>query len=102
IEILSAENGKVVSKFVVEKEHLNINKHLFGGYLACLVDIGGSFAIGTQSEKLGVSTDLQLSFLRSAKEGDVVIMESQLEKMGRNVAFTTVRLSVNGKPIAHG
>jgi acyl-coenzyme A thioesterase 13 len=94
----------------IEKQHLNIQDRLFGGVTASLVDIGGSLAIAAKTSSLhtGVSTDLSISYLRSAKLGDMVRyfnlmrMESECTKVGRTLAFTRVELFVGEKLIATG
>src|SRR5688572_2854640 len=94
----------------VDKLHLNINNHLFGGITASLIDIGGSLAIAAKYNSLetGVSTDMSISYLRSAKEGDLlqfiglIRIESMCVKSGRNLAFTNVEVFVGDKLIAFG
>ena len=103
IKIIKIQDLKVYAEFKVEKDHLNINETLFGGFTASLVDIGGSLAIAAQTNgKFGVSTDMSISFQRAAQEGDLVQIESKLVKSGRNLCFTTTELYVNDKIIATG
>ena len=58
----------------VEKEHLNRIASVHGGLLCVLVDVGGSLAVSakTLNEYSGVSTDISVSFLSSAKLGDTL------------------------------
>jgi acyl-coenzyme A thioesterase 13 len=102
IKIIKIEGPKVFAEFLVEKEHLNISNNLFGGFTASLVDIGGTLAIAAKEGKFGVSTDMSISFLRAANEGDVVRIESKLVKSGRNLCFTTTELYVGDDMIATG
>jgi acyl-coenzyme A thioesterase 13 len=104
ISVIEAENGKIKAFFLVEESHLNINRKLFGGFTASLIDIGGSLAIASklESPNVGVSTDMSVSFQSSAAEGDKVLIIGECSKAGKNVAFTTVKLFVNDKQIAHG
>jgi acyl-coenzyme A thioesterase 13 len=102
IKIFKIEGPKVFAEFRVGKDHLNINNNLFGGFTASLVDIGGTLAIAAHEGNFGVTTDLSISFLRPANEGDLVRIESKLVKSGRNLCFTTVELFVGEKMIATG
>ncbi|KAJ3303953.1 Acyl-coenzyme A thioesterase 13 [Kappamyces sp. JEL0829] len=104
INIKEASPEKVVAEFRVEQEHLNINDNLFGGFTASLVDIGGSLAIASKSasNQLGVSTDLNITFLRAARLGELVRIESSCSKVGRNLAYSKVELFVGDRAIAHG
>jgi acyl-coenzyme A thioesterase 13 len=74
LQIVTCTHDRVVCHIPVEKQHLNIQDRLFGGVTASLVDIGGSLAIAAKTASLhtGVSTDLSISYLRSAKLGDIV------------------------------
>ncbi len=104
IQVVEATPQKVICTFHVERDHLNINNTLFGGYTASLIDIGGSLAIASKSlnEYLGVSTDMSIQFMSAAKEGDIVRIESKCLKSGRNLAFTFTELYVDDKIIASG
>ena len=104
ISVIEAEQGRIKAIFTVEEPHLNINKRLFGGFTASLIDIGGSLAIASklESPNVGVSTDMTLSFQSSASHGDQVVILGECSKAGKNLAFTTVKLFVNDKQIAHG
>jgi uncharacterized protein (TIGR00369 family) len=104
IKVIEAEKGKIKAVFKVEKDHLNINNTLFGGFTASLIDIGGSLAIASklESENVGVSTDMNISFLCAAFAGDEVIIDAECSKTGKNLAFTTVKLSVGSRQVAHG
>ena len=107
ITITKATANFVEAEFKVKEEHLNINKHLFGGFIACLIDIGGSLAIIASSNKkddeyVGVSSDMNISFLSSAKKDDLIEIRSTCQKLGRNLAFTKVDLYVGDRQIAFG
>lgn len=71
---------------------------LHGGLVSTLVDIGGSLALASKGlYSTGVSTDLNVTFLRSGGSvGDKVDMQASVVSMGRTLAFTTVDLTQPG------
>lgn len=56
--------------------------------------------------KTGVSTDIHVSYVSSAKSGDLLTIEGTANKVGRNMAFTTVTIykgdAENRSVVAHG
>ncbi|KAI9295440.1 Thioesterase/thiol ester dehydrase-isomerase [Neoconidiobolus thromboides FSU 785] len=91
--LVNADSGKVTHQFQVEEKHLNINDSLHGGFLATLIDMGGTLAINTMDLKqTGVSTDISISYLAGAKLGETVKMSSQVDKLGKNLAYTSVKI----------
>ncbi|PKY27130.1 Thioesterase/thiol ester dehydrase-isomerase [Rhizophagus irregularis] len=103
--ITDVADGKITCELPVEKIHLNRLGIVHGGFLSTLVDIGGSLALSTKGMyTTGVSTDLNITFLNSAKEGDIIIMDSECVKLGKTLAYTTVDLKnkIDGKIIAMG
>lgn len=46
----------------------------------------------TGAEKIGVSTDIHNTFVSTAREGDMLEIESVASKVGRTLAFTTVEI----------
>lgn len=51
-----------MGELVIEPEHTNIYGFLHGGFIASLVDVCGSVAMGTHANKgNGVSVDLNIS-----------------------------------------
>lgn len=62
------------------------------------VDIGGSLAIASKGlYATGVSTDINISYLSSVKQGDKVSVEATVDKLGKTLAFTTVLLFSNNR-----
>ncbi|ORX63420.1 Thioesterase/thiol ester dehydrase-isomerase [Basidiobolus meristosporus CBS 931.73] len=103
MKVVSADKGKVVLDFTVEKEHLNRLESLHGGVMGTLVDIGGSLSIASMGMKAtGVTTDLNLTCLSPAKLGDVLSVEATCVRLGRTLAFTEVDLKLKEKIIAQG
>ncbi|XP_043073892.1 acyl-coenzyme A thioesterase 13 [Puntigrus tetrazona] len=105
VEILSAVPGKVVCELKVEEEHTNRLGTLHGGLTATLVDVISTTAI-MYSERgaPGVSVDMNITYMNTAKIGEDVLITAQVLKQGRTLAFATVDLTnkSNGKLIAQG
>ncbi|KAI9026601.1 acyl-coenzyme A thioesterase-like protein 13 [Phycomyces nitens] len=103
LRITGGEPGRVTAEFMVEKHHLNRLKSVHGGLLATAVDIGGSLAIASKGLfATGVSTDINISYISGAKEGDIVKMDAKCDKLGKTLAFTSVELSSNRGLVAIG
>jgi len=103
--ITDAIDGKVTCELPMEKIHLNRLGSVHGGLLSALVDIGGSLAISTKGmHATGVSTDLNITFINAAVEGDIITMDSECVKLGKTLAYTIVYLKnkKDGKIIAQG
>lgn len=93
INIAYAKDGKIIAYLPVRQVHLNSKGTLHGTVTACLTDWAGGMAIAsTGAEKIGVSTDIHNTFVSTAKEGDVLEIESVAGKVGRTLAFTTVEI----------
>lgn len=50
----------------------------------------------TGRDKTGVSTDLHTSFVSSAKEGDVLVIEGRVSRVGGTMAYTSVEIRKEG------
>ena len=93
IELKSASNGTVVAHLKVDASHLNSKGGLHGVVSACIVDWAGGMAIAsTGREKTGVSTDMHVTYVSSAKEGDTLEIEGKVNKVGRMLGFTAVEI----------
>ncbi|XP_025198397.1 acyl-coenzyme A thioesterase 13-like [Melanaphis sacchari] len=101
VNITSVGNGQCIAEMVVEKQHTNAYGTLHGGFTASAVDILSSMAMLTHPRVVenidsapnsGVSVDIHISYLNSAKIGDRVVINSETIKLGRNLAFLKVTL----------
>ncbi|KAF9937563.1 hypothetical protein BGZ65_001369 [Modicella reniformis] len=82
LKVISASKGSILCELEVEKQHLNRLGGCHGGLLSTAVDIGGSLAIAAENmHATGVSTDLNVSFISSAKIGDKLII-NRMNKTG--------------------
>ena len=56
-----------------------------------------------ENSKAGVSVDMSISYMRAAKIGDVVTMETECKKIGSTLAFMEATLkNSDGKLLAVG
>lgn len=97
----------MVATLPVTANHLNSKGGLHGSVSATIVDWAGGMAIAsTGLEKTGLSTDIHVSYVSTAKSGDVLTIEGDVSKVGRNMGFTTVTIykgeGENKTIVAHG
>ena len=101
---MSYEEGKASFKMRVEEGHTNGVGTLHGGMTATLIDNLTTVVILTEPpHQPGVSVDMSISYLRPAKVGEEILINAELVKMGRSLAFTSAELlHKDGKLIAKG
>lgn len=94
----ASADGRVTGELVLAPAHVNSLGGLHGTTSAALIDFIGGLAIVAKSggDKTGVSTDIHVSYVSSAKVGDTVEVECWLNKLGRTMAFTTVEIRKKG------
>ena len=93
MKIVSATNGSMTAEIPVSGNMINSKGGLHGSVSATIVDWAGGMAIAsTGLEKTGLSTDIHVSYVSTAKEGDVLTIEGNVSKVGRNLGFTTVTI----------
>ncbi|KAI4241249.1 MAG: hypothetical protein L6R40_004665 [Gallowayella cf. fulva] len=106
IVIVSATKGQIVAHLKVLPVHFNSKKSLHGVVSACIMDWAGGMAIASEGlDNTGLSTDIHTTFVSTAKEGDMLEIESKASKVGASLAFTTIEIrhaGEGGKVIAHG
>ena len=105
VTLTSATEGNVIANLNVQKVHINSKGTLHGTVSACLVDWAGGMAIAsTGLEKTGSSTDLHVTYVQTAKEGDTLEIEAKASKVGSTLAYTTVevRRVSDGATVCHG
>ncbi|KAL9618757.1 MAG: hypothetical protein Q9160_006551 [Pyrenula sp. 1 TL-2023] len=93
LRVTGASTGNVRFELPIEKHHTNRLGILHGGVLASMVDLGGSLALASRGLfHTGVSTDLNVTYLSSGgKVGDLVRAEAICDKLGKSLAFTSIR-----------
>jgi acyl-coenzyme A thioesterase 13 len=102
-EITYAVKGVVKARVKLSKNHVNSRGGLHGAVSATIVDWIGGMAIGSWDlrDKTGVSTDIHVTYLSSAKEGEWIEAEGKANKVGNSLAFTTAtiyKLDEQGQP----
>ncbi|CAN8098381.1 unnamed protein product [Discula destructiva] len=92
LRITDARPGSVNFELDIHKQHTNRLNTLHGGTIASIVDLGGSLAVAsTGLYSTGVSTDLNVTYLKSAgKPGDTIKVLAECEKIGQTLAFTRI------------
>ncbi|KAK4307991.1 hypothetical protein Pmani_020286 [Petrolisthes manimaculis] len=105
MRIVSAEKGRCVAEVKVEKEHTNRSGAMHGGYTATLVDVVTTMALLTVNQETpGVSVDLNMSYMKAAKTGDEILINAELLKSGKTLAFLSADIvnKETGALIARG
>ncbi|KAJ5707204.1 hypothetical protein N7488_007005 [Penicillium malachiteum] len=94
VEIYDAEKGVVRARLQVAPRHLNSKRTLHGAFSATVTDWAGGMAIASHGlDATGVSTDIHVTYLSTATDGDWLEIESRANKVGNSLAFTTVTIS---------
>lgn len=89
----------------VEPRHLNINRVVHGGVYATILDtaMGGAVVTTLSDGETTATTSLYVEFLRSAREGDLLIARGNLLRRGRHLAFVEGHLTdAQGRALAQG
>ena len=75
---------------VVDPEMGNLNGTLHGGAIATIIDVATTIVVMSLDKKnrANVSAELNMSFLSSAPIGSDIFILSQVDRIGRNIAFT--------------
>lgn len=108
VDIVAAGNGWIKAQLKVLPVHLNSRGTLHGTVSACLTDWAGGLAIAsTGREKTGVSTDIHTTYIATAQENDLLVIDGNATKVGATMAYTTVsiqKLNADGSksPVANG
>ncbi|KAL7750755.1 hypothetical protein RI367_003712 [Sorochytrium milnesiophthora] len=95
----------VTVELLVEEKHGNAMGNLHGGMTSTLVDVVGSMSIIVAGHPTsGVTTDLCISCLRGAPIGTTLQIHAYCQRLGRQMAFTSIDLldKATGKMIASG
>lgn len=91
--IVSASKGKATARLTLERHHVNSRGTIHGAVTATIVDWSGGLAISTHGlEKTGASIDIHINYCGGAQAGETIEIEATADKVGRSIAFTTVRI----------
>ncbi|XP_069880557.1 acyl-coenzyme A thioesterase 13 [Dipodomys merriami] len=105
VTVVSAAPEKLVCEMKVEEQHTNKLGTLHGGLTATLIDSISTMALMcTERGAPGVSVDMNITYMSSAKIGEEVVITAHILKQGRTLAFASVDLTnkATGKLIAQG
>ncbi len=106
LELIDAAAGRARLRIVVERPLQNLSGNLHGGAIASLVDDAGTIAIMTADKdgRPGVTTDLNVSYFSAGRAGDAVLIDAEVLKTGRRIAYVSVdlRREADGARIAQG
>lgn len=93
VVITHAEPGLFKARIKASEEHMNSHNGLHGVFSACVTDWSGGLAIATHGwQSTGVSVDIHVTYLSTAKIGDMLEIEATADRVGRNLAFTSVNV----------
>ncbi|KAI1419847.1 HotDog domain-containing protein [Xylaria sp. FL1777] len=95
VRIVFATQGTVRARLTLTRNHMNSGGGIHGAVSAAITDWAGGMAIATWDlrAKTGVSVDIHVRYLSSAREGDEVEIEGTAEKVGGSIAFTRIVIS---------
>jgi acyl-coenzyme A thioesterase 13 len=107
--LIHASPGLIVARLPLEPNHMNSGGSIHGGVGATIVDWAGGMSIASYDLRggTGVSVDINVTYLSGAKVGETVEIEGKAERVGGNVAFTSVSIfkvenGTRGRPMVLG
>ena len=92
IELLEVKEGKAKARMVVTKEHLNAGGVCQGGALFTLADLACA-AVANSHGQLTFSITANITFIRSAKEGETLYAEATEVMNHPRVPYITVQVT---------
>jgi len=96
VNITCLANGKCSAELKVDDEHTNPMGGLHGGFSATLVDCISTYALMSygkgSSPATSVSVDMHMSYLKGAKKGDDILVDAEVVKTGKSLAFLEVEI----------
>jgi len=104
MKVLEASYGKLKCEMKVTNDFVNINGSLHGGCTATIVDAVSSFCFLTMEDsKAGVSLDMSISYMKGAKPGEILTIESNVLKGSGIIRFADVHIKNEaGQMVASG
>lgn len=103
-KLIDVSEGNIVMEYYVRKEMTNPVGMLHGGMICAILDeVIGMTSYTLDIEYFHPSVNLNVDYLASAREGDTVIVKTELIKQGRNVIHIEGKLfNPEGKLLAKG
>lgn len=95
MKVTAISKERVRCELVVSDALANNYGTLHGGCISTLVDVVGTLALlGVDPSRAGVSVEMNQSFTSAATVGERVSAEGIVERYGRTLGFTQVRLAI--------
>jgi acyl-coenzyme A thioesterase 13 len=107
VKIVSIGEGKCRAEFKVEEIHTNPMGGLHGGMSATLVDTLSTYTLTATLGRPKVSSvtiDMHVSYLKGAKVGDEILINANMVKTGKSMAFfeVEIRNKISGDILVKG
>ena len=95
-----SEAGLVIG-LRAQAKHCNARQQVHGGVFSSLCDValGYSAAFSTEPPTPMVTTSLSIDYAGSAKLGDWIEIDTDVQKVGKGLAFANCYFSVDGQRI---
>ena len=96
------EGEKLVIGLRAAEKHCNARGFVHGGVFSSLADValGYNAAFSSQPPTPMVTASLTVDYAGAAKLGDWIEIETDVQKVGRSMAFANCYFNVDGKRIA--
>ena len=93
-------DGETVEQaFYALPRHTNGIGLVHGGMLSAFTDGLLAMAVGRGTQKVAVTINLSIDFLRMARQGDWIIGEARMSRATKDIAFADGRLHARGVEI---
>ena len=105
VKVISASDGHIHCEMPVQEEHLNLQGDLHIGLTVTIIDNITFYALSSYINQpiLGVSTDINVTSITSAKLGDMLTIKSETLKYGSTLGYATVNIkNQHGDVVANG
>jgi len=89
LQLHAAVPGEVKFRMMVSPSDCNIYGTMHGGLGASLVDLCSSVAILSKCKRWGISTDMQISYLKAAPLGKEIEIVGICDRAGKTLAFSS-------------
>ena len=104
MKVVDSSYGKLKCELKVTEDLLNIQGSLHGGCTATMIDAVSSFCFLTMDDfNAGVSLDMNISYMKGAKPGEKLTIESSVLKDKGTIRFADVHIkNEEGQMVACG
>ena len=93
IRLVELSEGKAVVQMKIRKEHLNLLGTTHGGAIFTMADTVMGLAANSRPERVSVTLNMQINYLRPTKEGDTLTAVSVEENLTRRTGLYSVRIT---------